>query len=169
MTLPLILGIDPGLRNLGLARVRGRTVDRCTTMHTDAHTPLSVRLEELTEYVHGWATGAGAAWVQAIAYESQWQAQVGQHARGKSTHKSAQGLTVVGIIIGLARGLDLPLIELTPAEVKAGVMCSARADKIQVKSAVRALCTNVPKITSQHADDAIACAVAGGRRVPHAR
>lgn len=82
-------------------------------------------------------------------------------------HKSARSALVLGHARGvalLACGLrELPLVEISPSEVKKAVTGRGRADKGQVQAMVKVL-LGLSEVAQEDASDALAVAFAGAAR-----
>ena len=68
---------------------------------------------------------------------------------------------VRGVICLAAQEVDIPVIEVRPTEVKSALTGSGRADKEQVKKAIRQILKIENPLSSSHAGDALALALTG--------
>ena len=68
---------------------------------------------------------------------------------------------VRGVIYLAAQEMDIPVVELKPTEVKSALTGSGRADKEQMKKAIRQLLRIENPLSSSHAGDALALALTG--------
>ncbi len=68
---------------------------------------------------------------------------------------------VIGVIYLAAQEKDIPVIEVRPTEVKSALTGSGRADKEQMKKAIRQILRIDSPLNSSHAGDALALALTG--------
>ena len=68
---------------------------------------------------------------------------------------------VRGVIYLAAQEVGIPVIELRPTEVKSALTGSGRADKEQMKKAIRQILRIENPLSSSHAGDALALALTG--------
>jgi len=68
---------------------------------------------------------------------------------------------VRGVIYLAAQEMGIPVVELRPTEVKSALTGSGRADKEQMKKAIRQILRIENPLSSSHAGDALALAVTG--------
>ena len=68
---------------------------------------------------------------------------------------------VRGVIYLAAQEMDIPVVELKPTEVKSALTGSGRADKEQMKKAIRQILRIENPLSSSHAGDALALALTG--------
>ncbi len=68
---------------------------------------------------------------------------------------------VRGVIYLAAQERNIPVLEMKPTEVKSALTGSGRADKEQIKRAIRQILRIEMGLNSSHAGDALALAVAG--------
>lgn len=150
-----ILGIDPGFGRTGIGVVETRGSDATYVAHAVIETPkedaFSTRLlalrDELRRVIEKYRPDAAV--VEQLFF--------------------AKNVTTV-MNVGMARGVVLlmlaeakiPLVELTPNQVKQGIAGWGRADKKQVQEMVARLLklTEIPK--PDDAADALALAIVGG-------
>jgi crossover junction endodeoxyribonuclease RuvC len=148
----IVVGIDPGLANLGLgavceegrqARYLGSTLVRTSSKEDQAE-----RLHYLYESVRGFLIQHGP---DAVAIEGQYF-----HHQREMSFKLGQAY---GICLLAARTLDLEVFEYGPMQVKQALVGAGRASKAQVSFMVRALLTEAPIIKDLHVTDALALAL----------
>jgi crossover junction endodeoxyribonuclease RuvC len=65
------------------------------------------------------------------------------------------------VIYLAAQEMDIPVVELRPTEVKSALTGSGRADKEQMKKAIRQILRIENPLKSSHAGDALALALTG--------
>jgi crossover junction endodeoxyribonuclease RuvC len=165
----MILGIDPGIRACGVAVVSltnaRPAVRRCTTIRTTTGT-LTERLQFIADELRA---EMGIFSVDVIGLEDQQGAMIGASLRGQNTAGSvAKTARVEGIVHGLAAALGVEVIVVTPSEAKRAVGCTSRATKAQIKRAVHVMTREIGR-RSEHATDAMAVAIAAGRKARLAR
>ena len=68
---------------------------------------------------------------------------------------------VRGVVYLAAQEMSIPVIDLKPTEVKSALTGSGRADKEQMKKAIRQILRIENPLSSSHAGDALALAVTG--------
>lgn len=68
---------------------------------------------------------------------------------------------VRGVIYLAAQEMGIPVVELKPTEVKSALTGSGRADKEQMKKAIRQILRIENPLSSSHAGDALALALTG--------
>jgi crossover junction endodeoxyribonuclease RuvC len=68
---------------------------------------------------------------------------------------------VRGVIYLAAQEMGIPVVELRPTEVKSALTGSGRADKEQMKKAIRQILRIENPLSSSHAGDALALALTG--------
>ncbi len=68
---------------------------------------------------------------------------------------------VRGIVYLAAQEMGIPVIDLKPTEVKSALTGSGRADKEQMKKAIRQILRIEKSVSSSHAGDALALALTG--------
>ncbi len=147
-----VVGIDPGLANLGLGAVeeRGRVFHHLASklVTTSSKTPQSQRLLELFEAT---TTFLEEAWPDAIALEGQYF-----HRQREISFKVGQA---VGVCVLAAAQLGLPVHEYGPMQVKQTLVGTGRASKAQVAYMVRGLLDLTTLTGSPHVADALALAL----------
>ncbi len=147
-----VLGIDPGIANLGLGVVeelrREARLVGSVTVKTSARQAQTQRLlhlrGELVDYIELHRP-------QVIAIEGQYF-----HRQREVSFKVGQA---VGVVLLSAAELDLPVFEYGPMQVKQALVGNGRADKAQVAFMVRALLKLPAELSSNHAADAVALAL----------
>lgn len=149
------VGFDPGLADTGFAALEsGRgtlTVLGSGVVHTHAGEPLEVRLEQLFDGIHGVLASFAP---DLLVIEDVF---------------SAPGAPRTAILMGHARGViclagqqrKVPILAVTPAEVKRAVTASGAAPKAQVARAVQALLGLPAPPRPSHVADALALAFTG--------
>ena len=68
---------------------------------------------------------------------------------------------VRGVICLAAQEMEIPVVEVKPTEVKSALTGSGRADKEQMKKAIRQILRIENPLSSSHAGDALALALTG--------
>lgn len=148
-----VLGVDPGLADLGLGAVREQ--QRQTELifsqlvRTRASDASGLRLEQLHR-----ALLAAIEQVKphAIVVEGQYF-----HRQREAAFKVGQA---VGVVLLAAQLRGVPVFQYGPMEVKQTIVGSGRADKTQVAYMVRALLgRDVPSNAANHVTDALALAL----------
>jgi len=148
----IILGIDPGLATTGYGAVEcdqpAPSVIRCGCIRTSPKTHISNRLyqihTDLNNLIHSLRPDL-------VAMENAF---------------SLVRYPKAGIVLGGVLGIiylsvfqnNLPVIEITPKEVKNSLVGFGSADKYQVSATIRKL-LGVPQLKSLHASDALAVAL----------
>jgi len=149
------VGFDPGLADTGFAALEsGRgtlTVLGSGVVHTHAADGLEVRLEQLFDGIQGVLASFTP---DLLVIEDVF---------------SAPGAPRTAILMGHARGViclagrqrKIPILAVTPAEVKRAVTASGAAPKAQVARAVQALLGLATAPRPSHVADALALAFTG--------
>lgn len=168
-------GIDPGFAFMGLAlvdflststRVVHHETFRTSTKETD-ETRLDIIADRIADLIERFNPGF-------VAYENQAIVEAGKQARARRARESGEEVAsnfsscrvheVAGIIRCAARFYDLPCYCEATATLKVAVLGKGggRAPKSRMKEAVQTIFRL--QALSEHAADAIACAVAGSRK-----
>ena len=149
------IGIDPGLAMTGFGVVetlprRGKACD-WGVIRTEANSPTPLRLKIIYQGLKGLL----AKWrPNLLVLEEVFVL--------KQFPKAAIQLGEVrGVIYLGAQEMDIPVIEVKPTEVKSALTGSGRADKEQIKKAVRQILRIENPLSSSHAGDALALALTG--------
>jgi crossover junction endodeoxyribonuclease RuvC len=149
------IGIDPGLAMTGFgvveALTRGGKACDWGAIRTEANSPLPIRLKTIYDELKGileiWKPNL-------LVLEEVFVL--------KQFPKAAIRLGEVrGVICLAAQEMDIPVIEVRPTEVKSALTGSGRADKEQIKRAIRQILRIENPINSSHAGDALALALTG--------
>jgi len=149
------IGIDPGLAMTGFGIVealpRGGKACDWGAIRTDPGSPIPLRLrtiyDELKVLLGKWDPIL-------LALEEVFVL--------KQFPKAAIQLGEVrGVIYLAAQEMDIPVVELRPTEVKSALTGSGRADKVQMKKAIRQILRIENPLSSSHAGDALALALTG--------
>jgi crossover junction endodeoxyribonuclease RuvC len=149
------IGIDPGLAMTGFGVVealpRGGKACDWGAIRTEPGIPIPLRLrtiyDELKSLLGKWDPGL-------LAMEEVFVL--------KQFPKAAIQLGEVrGVIYLAAQEMDIPVVELRPTEVKSALTGSGRADKEQMKKAIRQILRIENPLNSSHAGDALALALTG--------
>lgn len=148
------IGIDPGSQAVGLAVIeeasRHYRLLRSEALYLPAK-PLTERLPLIYTWVREQVQGVIPA--KGAAIEAPF---VGRSVRSALTLGIVQGL-IWGVLIEQG----IPLITLSPAEIKRAITGRAHASKEQVAATLRHHLTDEPRLPdSDHATDAIAIALA---------
>lgn len=157
----IVLGIDPGTACLGMAHVdidgQPRVV-QCSTLRQPA-TSHDDRIHAIAGAVSDALDG-----VSLVVVEDQSGAQVGHWRRGTTNASASLVRDVVGLVKGLAYSRGIDVVTVTPQRAKMAVGARANATKAAVQQCVRRLVADVPSRVSEHAIDAVAIAIAGGKQ-----
>lgn len=155
MSAQRILGIDPGFDRTGLGVIE-QTGNRLTWIHhscvqTRAGDPFALRLQQTRDGVR-----------RAIE-QFQPHAAVVEQLFFQNNAKTAINVGMArGVIILALADAGIPLIEITPNQVKQGITGWGAADKKQIQEMVRRL-LNLKEIPRpDDAADALALAIVGG-------
>ena len=149
------MGIDPGLAMTGFGVVetlsRGGKACDWGTIRTGAGCPVPTRLktiyDELKILLEKWEPSR-------LVLEEVFVL--------KQFPKAAIQLGEVrGVIHLAAEEMGIPVVEVRPTEVKSALTGSGRADKEQMKKAIRQILRIENPVTSSHAGDALALALTG--------
>lgn len=147
-----VVGLDPGLANLGLGAVREEGRDtRCLGSQlvvTHSRTRLSDRLSRIYDEVEAFLAHHRP---DAIAIEGQYF-----HRQRDTAFKVGQA---VGVVLLAAERSGVPVHEYGPMEVKQALVGNGRASKDQVGFMVRALLDMPAGPASNHVADALALAL----------
>jgi crossover junction endodeoxyribonuclease RuvC len=149
------IGIDPGLAMTGFGVVetlsRGGKACDWGAIRTEAGCPISFRLKIIYDALKGllekWNPGL-------LVLEEVFVL--------KQFPKAAIQLGEVrGVVYLAAQEMDIPVMEVKPTEVKSSLTGSGRADKEQMKRAIRRILKIENPLHSSHAGDALALALTG--------
>ena len=149
------IGIDPGLAMTGFGIVetlsRGGKACDWGTIRTEADSPTPLRIrtiyQELKGILEKWRPGL-------LVLEEVFVL--------KQFPKAAIQLGEVrGVIYLAAQEMGIPVMEVKPTEVKSALTGSGRADKEQMKKAIRQMLKIENPLHSSHAGDALALALTG--------
>ena len=158
----VVLGIDPGLANLGYGVVRrggGRLVALDGgVIRTTAGVAPERRLHDLQERVAALLSEHAP---QAVAMESLY---FGQNVRTAFAVGQARG-----VVLAAAGAGGVPCFDYTPQQVKGAVCGSGRAPKDQVQRMVQTLLRLPEPPRPDHAADALAVAICHANHGPLAR
>jgi crossover junction endodeoxyribonuclease RuvC len=148
----IILGIDPGLASTGFGAIICNRVSpslhRCGYVRTSPSEHISARLAQ----IHGDI----AHLVREVNPDLVAMENVFSLVRYPKAGIMLGG--VLGVIYLLVHQADLPIIEITPKEVKNALAGYGSANKEQIKKAVERL-LHIDEVRSFHAADALAVAL----------
>jgi crossover junction endodeoxyribonuclease RuvC len=149
------IGIDPGLAMTGFGVVEalsqgGKACD-WGAIRTEANCPIPLRLKTIYDglkiLLDKWKPSL-------LVLEEVFVL--------KQFPKAAIQLGEVrGVIYLAAQEMDIPVLEVKPTEVKSALTGSGRADKEQMKKAIRQILRIGNPMSSSHAGDALALALTG--------
>lgn len=155
-----ILGIDPGLASTGFGVISGGkspSLVTCGHIKTSPGEHISGRLYQISSDLRSLVSGHSP---DMVAIEN-----VFSLVRYPRAGILLGG--VLGVIYITARERGIPVLEITPKEIKNALAGYGGAGKDQIKAAVRRLLNTGP-LKSSHASDALAVALTayfrGGRR-----
>jgi crossover junction endodeoxyribonuclease RuvC len=149
------IGIDPGLAMTGFGIVetlsRGGKACDWGTIRTEADSPTPLRIKTIYQELKGildkWRPNL-------LVLEEVFVL--------KQFPKAAIQLGEVrGVIYLAAQEMGIPVMEVRPTEVKSALTGSGRADKEQMKKAIRQILKIENPLHSSHAGDALALALTG--------
>jgi crossover junction endodeoxyribonuclease RuvC len=147
-----ILGVDPGLANLGLGAIETAGAEArvlCTELvRTPAREDDGARLALLYDAVRG---TIASVHVDALVVEGQFF-----HRQRDAAMKVGQALGVVRLA---AHHAGVPVSSYGPLQVKQALVGTGRADKAQVAYMVRAMLGLTSAPPSHHVSDALALAL----------
>lgn len=147
-----VVGVDPGLANLGLGAVeeRGRAFRQlgAELITTTADTPQEQRLLAIHRGVDAFLERHRP---QALALEGQFF-----HRQREVSFKVGQA---VGVVLLVAAQRGVPVFEYGPMQVKQALVGTGKADKAQVAFMVRGLLGLKGAPASHHVADALALAL----------
>lgn len=147
-----VVGIDPGLANLGLGAIeeRGRTFHHLGSelIVTRSKTPQAERLQTLYRATTTFFTQHDP---EAIAIEGQYF-----HRQREASFKVGQAF---GVCLLAAAETGVPVFEYGPMQVKQSLVGSGRASKEQVAYMVRGMLQLPSMPGSSHVADALALAL----------
>lgn len=156
-----VLGVDPGLANLGLGVVEEeRREARLVASELVTTSPRMAQAERLLEIRVRLQAFVTAHAPHALAIESQFLS--------RQRDVSFRVGQAVGVVLLTAAELGLSVHEYGPSQVKQALVGTGRADKAQVAFMVRALLKLPATPRSDHVADALALALTHlqSRRVP---
>jgi len=147
-----VLGIDPGLGNVGWAVITDKGPESeeyvlvaSGVIKTGVKEKSEERLEKIYDEVRGLVEKYG---VEVIGMESLFFAK-----NAKSAIKVAEAM---GAIKVSAKKMGVEIREFTPLQIKMGLVGYGRAEKFQVEAMVREFLRTDRQIVSEHASDAAA-------------
>jgi crossover junction endodeoxyribonuclease RuvC len=147
-----VVGIDPGLANVGLGAVRrsgkSAVLLGSALIRTSQRSSQGERLEKIHAGVEAFLHEYKP---QALAIEGQYF-----HRQLGVAFKVGQA---VGVCLLAARRLEVPVFEYGPMQVKQALVGTGQADKAQVAYMVRALLGMKGSPESHHVADALALAL----------
>lgn len=147
-----VVGVDPGLANLGLGAVEeGRNEARLLgslMLKTASSEEQSVRLRSIRDQVDGFMRLHRP---DALAIEGQFF-----HHQKAAAFKVGQAF---GVVMLCAADLAVPVFEYGPLQVKQALVGNGRADKAQVAYMVRALLRLSATPSASHVADALGLAL----------
>ena len=147
-----VVGLDPGIANLGLGAVRQ---EHRTTLYLDSKLVRTSPREDQATRLHTIYGETKAFFMEhapdALAIEGQYF-----HRQREVSFKVGQA---VGVCLLAAAELAIPIFEYGPMEVKQTLVGSGRASKAQVTYMVRALLSLTQTPESHHVADALALAL----------
>lgn len=150
-----VIGIDPGLAKTGFAVVepleKGGRVCHCGNINTNPGHSIEERLSTIYRELSGvllrWTPDLMVMEDVFVVKQFPMAAlQLGE---------------VRGVIRLTAKNMGVSISEIKPTEVKSALTGSGRADKAQIKRAVRRILQIEDPITSDHVSDAMALALTG--------
>jgi crossover junction endodeoxyribonuclease RuvC len=149
------IGIDPGLAMTGFGIVetlsRGGKACDWGAIRTEADYPVPLRLKTIYDELKGLL---GKWRPNLLVLEEVFVM--------KEFPKAAIRLGEVrGVVYLAAQEMDIPVMEVKPTEVKSALTGSGRADKEQMKKAIRRMLKIENPLHSSHAGDALALALTG--------
>ncbi|HHO56103.1 MAG TPA: crossover junction endodeoxyribonuclease RuvC [Trueperaceae bacterium] len=148
----VVLGIDPGLANLGLGVVKqeARAFSHLDSqlVRTYPKTKQSIRLKKLYD----------ACKLLIIKYQPDAMAIEGQFFQGQRGVSFKVG-QAVGVCLLAAAEHNIEAFEYSPRQVKQTLVGTGRADKAQVSYMVRAMLSLKQTPESHHVADALALAI----------
>lgn len=145
----MILGIDPGLANIGWAVLKDeKTLIKCGCLTTKVSDTNAKRLgkiyEELEKIIKEFK-------IETVAFETLFFAK-----NVKSAMKVAE---VIGVIKICGEKNKLKVFGYTPLQIKMALVGYGRAEKEQVETMVRSILNLEEGISPSHASDAVATAL----------
>ncbi len=156
-----VLGVDPGIANLGLAVVEGDArrarLVYAGVVATAAGEPAEVRVGRLFQGVRA---AIGDHRPEAVAVEAQYF-----YRQNERAFQVGWGM---GAVLAAASLAGLPVFAYGPMQIKKALVGAGRAEKAQVAYMLRALLGG-PLPESNHATDAIAVALTHLAQPPQTR
>ncbi|MFZ5896421.1 MAG: crossover junction endodeoxyribonuclease RuvC [Myxococcota bacterium] len=156
----LVLGTDPGLAALGFGSIHWEPNEvvpvQVGTIRTDSKLPLQERIRKHVGVLSSVDS-------EVIGIENQERAWAGMQVLGRTSADAVKVRVVEGVIRTLAVFRAVPLIEVTPAQIRSALGLPAGATKQQVRAMVMRRIKGLP-LMSEHATDAVAIALATGAR-----
>lgn len=164
----LVLGIDPGLANLGWALIEwSPTAVRFIAMGTLFTKPprtTQERCELLWIGLDGALASLGCAVPELVVIEEQSRAWQGKQKEGKTNANATKARVGEGLVRGWAIQNRAKLLELTPYELRKGIGVGGHASK-ELIARMACLRSRAPSSGHRnHATDALGLAVAGAAR-----
>lgn len=148
----IVVGLDPGLANVGLGAVsqsgKQPSLLDSTLIRTTSKTPIGKRLETIYRGTYAFLADSKP---EALALESQFF-----HQQRQVSLKVGQA---IGVCLLAAEQLNIEVFEYGPMQVKQTLVGTGRADKSQVIFMVRALLGLTANPQNNHVADALGLAL----------
>ena len=149
----IVLGVDPGIANTGLAVVVSRSVSGYALLesHLMKSTPKMAKAERLLSIYEGVFRLLETHDCALVSIERCFH--------NKNVSSSQSTGAVIGTVMCAAAGKGVRVIEITPQQVKASTGMGGRCDKKMVVKVMSRLLKQ--EKLNNHIADAAACAIAG--------
>lgn len=158
----LALGVDPGLAALGFGLLAWEQKLPIPVAVGTARTEFDLELQpRIAKLYHALADLRS----DVVGMEDQERTWAAKQALGHTNADAVKVRVVEGLIRTLAAAWAVPLIVVTPQQIRSALGLPGNAPKKQVRGMVRRLVRGLPAVMSEHACDAVAIAVAVGGRL----
>ena len=153
MKLYKVLGIDPGLANTGVALIQGSSTYKLITadhIETSKDQELGERLESIYSTLHMFV-GSRKSEIDFITIERCFH--------NKNISASAGTFQVIGLVHLIGKTFGMPVIEVTPQQVKTACGLGSRAKKDEILRVAKVMFGK--EFANHHTGDGAFAAIAG--------
>ena len=147
----VVLGVDPGIANTGLAVVSRSSKYRMLSSQLVKSTPKKPKAERLLNIYEGAFTLLRDFNCDLVAIEKCYH--------NKNVSSSQSTGAVVGAVMCASAMLHVPVVEVTPQQVKAAAGLGGKCDKNTLVKVMSRLFKQ--QTLNNHIADAVACAISG--------
>ena len=147
----VVLGVDPGIANTGLAVISRSSSYRMLSSELVKSTPKTPKAERLLGIYEGAFTLLRDFNCDLVAIEKCYH--------NKNVSSSQSTGAVIGAVMCASAMVHVPVVEVTPQQVKAAAGLGGKCDKNTVVKVMSRLLKQ--RTLNNHIADAVACAISG--------